>query len=466
VRLTGHRPSALRLAGILVLLCAAVGAVTTYDAPAPREARDRTGSWVTSPRDPDRRLLRLDETRAAGPATARVRVDPDDRRQLWRGAGAAMTDASVELLGQASDGLRRLFDAEAPDGARLSWVRLPLTATDMSPETWTSGWDGTTASPAPEAAAATEMVAGLTKRQPDLQVVASPWTAPAWMKEPPGIRGGALRDEEVEEYAAMLVAQADELRSRGVPLAALTLGNEPGYSADYPTMTMTPAQQAALGALVGSRLHDRGLELWAVDHNWADRATYDEVLGGAPGAFDAAAFHCYAGSPGQMAGVGVPPIVTECTGTRDSWEGTFEWDAKHLLADSISAGSTGLMMWNLATDPRGGPRDEASSGGCADCRGLLSVEGNDVEAGPEFFVLAHVSRAADPGARVVGSEATPGLEVAAFRNPDATLGVVAFNGTGTERTIAIEVHGRDEVRRQVRAGELLTVRIPLSRKRT
>ena len=109
-----------------------------------------------------------------------------------------------------------------------------------------------------------------------------------------------------------------------MPLAAMSLGNEPGYSADYPSMTTTPAQEAKLAELVGPGLHERGVELWAVDHNWADRPRYDEVLAGAPGAFDAAAFHCYAGEPDQMRGLAVPPIVTECTGTRSSWSEAFD----------------------------------------------------------------------------------------------------------------------------------------------
>jgi len=433
------------------------GVLTTYDATPQHPAEDRTGIWVTSPSDPSRRLLRLDGSRG-GQVTARVRVHPTDRRQVWRGTGAAMTDASVELLARAPDGLRRLFDPAATGGAHLNWVRLPLSSTDMSPQLWTWGWDGTTASPSQWAQNAMSTVAEAKKLQPRLHVVATPWTAPRWMKQPAGVRGGALRDDAIDQYAALLVAQADELRSRGVPLTALTLGNEPGYSADYPSMKMTTTQQARLGSLVGPKLHDRGLELWAVDHNWADRAGYDAVLAGAPGAFDSAAFHCYAGKPGQMAGVGVPPVVSECTGTRDSWRKSFAWDARRLLAESISAGSTGLMMWNLAVDPHGGPRDLASAAGCATCRGLLTVDGLEVTAGPEFYVLAHLARAADPGARVIGSTTTPGISAAAFLDPDGTVGVMAFNGTGKDRVMGIDVPGRPEVHTKVHAGELLTVR--------
>ncbi len=453
------------LLGALALLVAAVGTLATYDetpkSTQPKQTeqtRAQTGAWVSSPTDPARRLHRLAEQDQDEP-TARVRVDPADRRQAWRGVGAAMTDASVELLAAAPDAVRALFDPGADDGARLSWVRLPLTSTDMSPAAWTWGWDGKVASPAPQARAAIEMVARAAKLQPDLRVVAVPWTAPTWMKQPADVRGGALRDDHVDDYAALLVAQVDRLRDDGVPVAALSLGNEPGFSADYPSMTMTDQQQSYLARSVSPELRKRGVELWAVDHNWADRSRYDAVLAGAPGAFAAAAFHCYAGRAGQMAGVGVPPIVDECTGTRSSWGEAFAWDARHLLVESVAAGSTGLMMWNLALDSTGGPRDRASQDGCASCRGLLTIDGSEVEPGPEFYVLAHLSHAADPGARVVASSATRGLLAVAFSNPDGSVGVVAHNETGEDRTVAVDVAGGAEQRREVRTGELLTVRV-------
>ncbi len=447
-----YRWRGLFVLGALCILLAGVGAVVTREDSV-------EGAWVSSPTDPGRRLLRIDESRSRGSATAGVKVDTADRRQVWRGTGAAMTDASVQLLSEEPDAVRRLFNPEANDGARLSWVRLPLSATDMSPELWTWGWDGKTASPSPQAQDAASLVAEVSKLQPDLQVMATPWTAPKWMKQPAEVSGGALKDDEVDQYAALLVAQADALRERGLPLAAMSLGNEPGYSADYPSMTTTAAQEAKLAKLVGPMLHERGVELWAVDHNWADRPRYDEVLAGAPGAFGAAAFHCYAGSPDQMAGVAVPPIVTECTGTESSWREAFEWDAQHLVTESIAAGSTGLLTWNLALDPDGGPRYVNSQAGCSSCRGLLTVDGNDVVAGPEFYVLAHLARAADPGARVLGSSATDGISAAAFENPDGTVGVIAFNGTGKSQVVGVEIRGGSDVRRQLRAGELLTVRI-------
>ena len=144
---------------------------------------------------------------------------------------------------------------------------------------------------------------------------------------------------------------------------------------------------------------------------------------------------------------------------KEPWSEAFAWDARRLVTESIAAGSTGLLMWNLALDPEGGPRNVASDAGCSSCRGLLTIDGNDIEAGPEFYVLAHLARAADAGARVVGSSASQGISSAAFANPDGTVGVIAFNGTGKDQILGVEISGRGQLRRPVRAGELLTVRV-------
>jgi glucosylceramidase len=303
-----------------------------------------------------------------------------------------------------------------------------------------------------------QVAGAVTDLQPALRVVATPWSAPAEMKTTGSLRGGALRDDAVDDYGRMLLAQAGWLSDHGVPLWAMTLGNEPGYSADYPTMTMSDSQMASLGNGVRPGLGGAGVRLWAVDHNWADRSRVDAVLDAAPDGFDGAAFHCYAGSPSQMAGLGVPRMVTECTGTTDGWPGTFAWDARTLVAGAVDAGSSGLMMWSLALDGDHGPVDPGSAAGCKDCRGLVTVTDEGVRPEPEFYTLAHLSRAASPGARVVSASADPGLSVAAFRNPDGSIGVFGHNATGSAQTVRIDIRGRSDVTARVEAGDLFTVR--------
>jgi glucosylceramidase len=223
-------------------------------------------------------------------------------------------------------------------------------------------------------------------------------------------------------------------------------------------MTMSDAQMAALGRGVGPRLGPAGVHLWAVDHNWADRSRVDAVLDAAPDGFDGAAFHCYSGSPAQMAGLGVPRLVSECTGTTDGWPGTFAWDARTLVAGAVDAGSSGLMMWSLALDGDHGPVDPGSRAGCKNCRGLVTVTDAGVRPEPEFYALAHLSRAASPGARVVSASADRGLVVAAFRNPDGSVGVFGHNATGAEQDVRVTIRGRADLTGHVAPGDLFTFR--------
>lgn len=340
---------------------------------------------------------------------------------------APLTGSSVGLLRDRPGLLKTLYDPAAVTGARLNLLRLnllrlPLSATDFSqrPWTWRLRADGT-ARPTGPARDAASLARSIRTVRPGLRVVGTPRSAPAGMKTSGTVRGGGLADAALPSYADLLVAQRTRLRRHGVPLWAMTLGNEPGYSTDYASMTMTDARLVALADRVGPAIGST--RLWVLDHNWSDRDRVDAMLAGTS-AFDGAAFHCYGGQPAQMAGLAVPRLVTECTGTADGAPGTFAWVAKNLVADAVAAGSSGLMMGNLAPDPSHGPVDPGAQWGCRRCRGppTVSATGTAVRE-PEFFTLAHLARAAAPGGNVVGVDAPSWLSAAAFRNPDGSVGV-------------------------------------------
>lgn len=461
-----RRASARRIAavaGLLVTSLLAVGVdasgATPVVAAAGTAATVTTPSFVvTSPTSSTRRLATVPTTTKA--ATVTFTVDTTRPQQTWWGTGAALTDASVGLLAGNSDALRLLFDPTRADGARLDALRLPLSSTDFSPTSWAWSWDGTAAAPAPEASAAISTITqGILPLRPDLRVVAAGWSAPASMKTSGSLRGGGLRADSTTAYGAFLVSQAQELQRRGVPLRAMTLGNEPGHSSDYATMTMDVSQMAALGRQVRPQLPG-DVALWAGDHNWEHRWAYDQIVAAAPGSFDGSAYHCYGGTPSQMNGPTPFRIITECTGTTDGWASSFAWQLRNLVAVPVANGSSGLLMWNLALDPSNGPIDAASRYGCRSCRGLLTVDGTRVTTGPEFYLLAHLTRAAQPGARVlpVASSAS-GTAVAAFRNPDGTTGVVGVNHTTSPQVVAVKV-GSTTRRYSVGPGELFTYRTP------
>lgn len=460
----GRRSSPARgrwsLAGVVALVVACLLAAVGCVPPTVPPPEDAWRGWATSP-DRQRELGELEVT--AEPSTVELTVDPAQRHQSWLGVGGALTDSAVSLLGRAGpDLLGALFDPDHATGARLGLVRLPLSATDFSTRWWT--WRDHPAAPVappPEAVRAVATLHQAAALRPDLQAVGAAWSAPAWMKDSGQLAGGGLSPGMEGAYGDLLVRQAKTLRRLGVPLLAVTLGNEPGHSApDYPTMTMTDEQMIAMAPSVHERLATQGVQLWALDHNWSDRARADALLAGAPGAFDAVAFHCYAGGPASMGGLAVPVVMTECTGGDwdPSWASTFRWQARNLVVDAATNGSTGLLLWNLALDPARGPH----TGGCGNCRGIVTVDpatGNWTPE-PEYFLLAHLSRAADPDATRVGLTGSPDVPAVAFANPDGTIGIFGHNASAQRQVVDVSFAAGHATRVVIHPGELFTLRGP------
>jgi glucosylceramidase len=439
------------------------GSRTAQSAPSAivRDDAGRSVAWHGWATDPDRaRELGVLDV-AAAQSTASLTVDPAQRHQTWLGTGGALTDAAVTLLDRAGpDLMAALFAPDSTTGARLGLVRLPLSATDFSTRPWT--WQDDPAgpiAPPPEATRAVDTLRQAVARRPDLQAVGASWSAPAWMKDSGQLEGGGLAPGMEGSYADLLVEQAGFLRRSGVPLVAISLGNEPGHSAgDYPTMTLTDEQMVGLAPSVHERLADVGVRLWALDHNWSDRARADALLAGAPGSFGAVAFHCYAGEPASMGGVAVPAVMTECTGGDwdPSWASTFRWQARNLVVDAAANGSTGLLLWNLALDPTRGPH----TGGCGNCRGIVTVDPatGDWTPEPEYFLLAHLSRAADPGAVRIDLTSRPDIPAVAFANPDCTIGIFGLNDSGQRQVLDVSFGNGHATRVEVEPGELFTLR--------
>lgn len=434
----------------------AAGLVTAgvlVSAPAGTATASTWETWVSSPDDTAVRLA--SRTPSPSAPTAMVLVDPADRHQTWTGVGASLTDSSVALM--TPDIVDRLYGPTRSDGAHLNLLRLPLSATDFSTEGWTWKWRNRTGTvkPPAQALAALDALDHIRAARSDLDVIASPWTAPANWKTNRDIRGGSLRSNKVGRYGQMLSAQAAWLVDRNVPISALAIGNEPGHAGDYPSMLMSDDQMVSIAGAIGDDLDALGVELHALDHNWSDRSRAETLV--SSGNFDAVAFHCYGGSPDQMAGFDVPVLVTECTGTTDHWYSTFGWDARELVVNAARAGSTGLYMWNLVLDDAHGPK---ADWGCADCRGLLTVDRatGEVEPTPEFYTLAHVARAAAPGSVRVASSDVPGLPIVAFDQPDGSIGVFGQNDTGSAQTLAIHVRDGASLALDLAAGEMFTAR--------
>ena len=93
--------------------------------------------------------------------------------------------------------------------------------------------------------------------EPQLKVIGTPWSAPAWMKTNGSLIGGRLIDDPriYEAYARYFVRFVRAYRRAGVPVYAVTVQNEPQnrLPSGYPGMDLPVAQEAKLIVAIGRR---------------------------------------------------------------------------------------------------------------------------------------------------------------------------------------------------------------------
>ena len=420
-----------------------------------------------------------------GPATATtIHIDPGQRFQSIVGFGAAITDASAILI-QAMPAERRkallseLFGRRG-EGLGLSFTRLTVGASDFSPTHYSLD-DSPGNVPDPElryySSEPPRRAMLPTARQalainPDLKVLISPWSAPAWMKTSRSLIKGRLDPQAYPAFARYFLRTIEEFGRAGVPVYALTIQNEPDFEPDsYPGMRMSAAERAAvIGGHLGPLLAARGVKtkIFDWDHNWdrpemplgtlADPVARRYIAG--------VAWHCYNGDVAAQSKVhdAYPDKevwFTECSGGEwmPKFDETLAWMTKDLVIGATRNWARGVLLWNLALDPRHGPH----LGGCGDCRGVVTIDpasGSVVSRNVEYYVLGHASRFVRPGARRIASDSgVADIDTAAFLNSDGTIAVIVLNGAKEKRELTLTqgTQGAQTYRLSLPAGAVATV---------
>lgn len=429
------------------------------------DAADPVSVWTTTA---DQRLL-LAEQPGTGLGTAtlaqysRIDVDPGTRYQPVQGFGASITESAAQLLDthpERDELMRELFD---PGGIGLSALRQPIGASDF-----VTGPHFTYADDRADASSldlsrderTLRLLRQARELAPELWIMASPWTAPSWMKTNNALIGGQLRTDAHQDYADYLTAFARHYADAGVPVQAITPQNEPQKTdpEDYPGMAMPVEQQAALVPRLARTLDAAGLDtrILGYDHNWAPHANdtarddYPERLLSTAGEHLAGtAFHCYAGVAERQARLhdrfpGKQIHLSECSPVQTgdtTFRDTLLWQTENLIIDGMRNWSRSVLLWNLALDPRHGPHN----GGCTDCDGVLELDPatGSVHREAGYYTLAHASKFVRPGARRIASTAQHDeVRTVAFQNPDGGLALIALNTGAHTRTVRVTQGGR------------------------
>jgi glucosylceramidase len=282
--------------------------------------------------------------------------------------------------------------------------------------------------------------------QPNLKLIASPWSPPVWMKDNGKSKGGHLLSKYYETYAQYFVKYIQLMRAEGLQINAVTIQNEPEHGGNNPSMLMTAVEQNTfIKNHLGPAFKKQGLQTEIViwDHN-ADNPNYPiQILNDSvtKSFISASAFHLYLGHESALSKLhqAYPDkkiyFTEQWTGARGSFAGDFMWHMEHIVIGTMTNWSSMVLEWNLANDPTYGPH---TPGGCTECLGALTIDGSDLKRNVSFYIIGQVAPFIPAGsARIQTKSSNAQIKSIGFKRPDGKKVLVALN-TGKETVFTID----------------------------
>ncbi len=400
-------------------------------------------------------------TAAVCPAEVVITIDSTNLLQEMDGFGASLTDSSASLLWSSLSAAARsniMAELFSTNGIGISLLRQPMGASDFRLSNYTyndrpagqTDYGLTNFSVAHDETYIIPLLQQAMGINTNLKIMATPWTAPAWMKTTTNLFTGRLKNEAHDVYAKYFMKFVQAYSYYNLPIYAVTLGNEPLYQpSTYPGMLLDATNEIRLAQLVAQHFQTSGIttKIICYDHNW-DQYTYPITVldnAGAHAVVEGSAFHGYGGD------VSAQSIVHQAHPDKGiyftevssgDWSASFSnsllWDVETLLVGAPQNWAKTVIKWNIALDQNHGPK---ITGGCTDCRGLITVNSTNgaITRNPDYYAMAHISKFVRPGARRVASTEAPaeGPYSVTFANPDTSTVVIAFNDQHTPRNYAI-----------------------------
>lgn len=448
-------------------------------------------SWITSPNRLDL-FQRQTEKITFGDEQGRglpIIIDDRQEYQTMDGFGFALTEGSAFHLNRMSSAAREqilneMFRSDS-ENVGFSYVRLTLGASDLNNFVYSYN-------DLPQGEKDTELkkfslghdyddvipiMKEILKIIPDIKIMASPWSAPTWMKVNNKVQDGSLKKEYYSVYANYFVKYIQQMAKEGINIDAVTIQNEPLNSRNTPSMPwywqehnefvrdyLGPAFKTA----------DIKTKIIIFDHN-CDRPDYPlAILNDAVASqyVDGSAFHHYRG---YLSGMSIVHrarpdkniYFTEQMLTENPESETINIAAsvKRLLIDVTRNWSKNVILWNYAADPLNDPHTD--NGGCSMCQGAITIDGNNITRNIAYYTIAHASKLVRPGSVRISSTHPfdPGIDITedeeraevhratvvehsnvlpnvAFKTPEGRIVLIVANDSYSENSVKIQFNGR------------------------
>ncbi|MCW5517866.1 glycoside hydrolase family 30 protein [Muriicola sp. Z0-33] len=426
---------------------------------------------------------------------AKIKLLPGQQFQTITGFGGSFTEASAYLLNQLSqENRKKVIEAYfGSAGARYSLTRTHMNSCDFSLSNYSYASEAgdmelTSFTIDEDRDDIIPMIKeAMAVSEDGFKIIASPWTAPPWMKDNNDWRGGKLLPEYNDTWALFFSKYVDAYKAEGIDIWGFTVENEPlGNDNNWESMHFTAEEMTQfVQNHLGPRLEADGkgdIKILGYDQNrehlehWVDQMYKDEA---SSAYYDGTAIHWYASTfevfpkalqYAHQKAPGKHLIQTEaCVDAEipkwqdDKWYWSKEatdwgWDwapekdkplhpkyvpvyryARDIIG-CLNNYVDGWVDWNMVLDRQGGPN--WFKNWCV-APVIVDPDQDEVYFTPLYHTLAHFSKYIRPGAVRIGFELSDdSLRVTAAKNPDGSIAVVILNQNEDEKTIQLSLGER------------------------
>ncbi len=393
-----------------------------------------------------------------------INVYPEVTYQKMRGFGGAFTEASAHnYAGMSKDKKKELTEAYfGEEGLRYNLGRVHMNSCDFALGNYTYIEEGDkelkTFSIAHDYEEIIPMIKDAqAKCGQDMSFLMSPWSPPAFMKTNGEMNhGGSLKEEYYQLWADYFVRFIEEYQIAGIPIAYLTVQNEPMAVQTWDSCIYTSQEERTfVGEYLGPALEKAGLvntDIFVWDHNKEEAyQRVKEILEDetARKYVKGAAVHWYTGDHFEAVElikkqypdkeVFFTEGCVEYSRFADSGEIEKAEMYAHDILGNLNAGITASFDWNLLLDEKGGPNHVGNF--CA-APIMCNTAEDSYEKRLTYYYIGHFSRYIKQGAVRIGvTRYTNDVEVTAFLNPDGERVLVLLNNTENEIPVTVRESG-------------------------
>lgn len=420
-------------------------------------------------------------------------INPELTYQTITGFGGSFTESSAYLLNRLSKQNReKILQAYfGNDGAKYSLTRTHIASCDFSLKNYTYAKVENDLmlenfSVEDDKNDLIPMILEAQKISKDgFKIIASPWTAPPWMKDNKSYVGGKLLSQYNDAFALYFSKYLSAYQKEGIDLWGLTVINEPhGNGNNWESTLFSPQEMTDfvmnyMGPklekdgwgnvkILGYDQNRAGLKEW-VNAMYKDENTSKYFAGTAihwyESTFDVfpdALLYAHQKAPDKLLIETEGCVDAEVPKWRDdNWywqkEATdWGWDwasekEKYLhpkyapvnryamdIIGCLNNRVNGWIDWNLVLDKQGGPN--WFKNWCI-APVIVDPEKDEVYYTPLYYVMAHFSKFMRPGAVKIGCELnSKELVATAVKNIDGSIVIALFNPSSEKYNISINIH--------------------------